>query len=106
MNLLITVAIAFPIGYLIRPRLEAFVVFIAINAFLFTLTSVSVITSWPGGDTTLGAFPQASTSQVLIYGAVNLVVYLIGFGLVALGARAADRKHAGRAEAVDLDPVP
>jgi hypothetical protein len=104
-ELIVVILTAFPIGYLLKPRLAAFVAYIAVHSFVFTFQTASLIIEWAGGDdAAFGPFPQASTGSVWSYAAVNLVIYLVGFGLVFLGHRVATRR-ADRSGAVSLDPV-
>ena len=104
MALILTVLVAFPLGYAVRHRTAAFVAFVAAHGFLFTFQTLSLILEWVGGDeTAFGPFPKGSNGQVLAYGVVNLVIFAAGLGLVHLGGRLRDRR--GRRTAVDLDPV-
>ncbi|MEO8830226.1 hypothetical protein [Lapillicoccus sp.] len=105
MELIVTLLAAFPIGYLIRKRLAAFVAYIGVHSFVFTFQTATLIIAWAGGDTAaFGPFPTASTANVWGYAEVNLAIYLVGLALVFLGHRVATRR-ASRSDARKLDPV-
>lgn len=109
MNIIFTVLAAFPIGYFVRQRVSAVALFLAADALLFTYQTVEVLLVWMaaepgifGGDH--GAFGPAptgfpveySSSDVLGYGVVNLIIVLVGIGLTLLGHRTASRRVARR----------
>ncbi len=105
MELIVMILTAFPIGYLVRKRLGAFVVYIGVHSFVFTFQTASLIIEWAGGaDAAFGAFPAYSQFDVWSYALVNLAIYLAGLALVFLGNRMATRR-ANRLGAVNLDPV-
>jgi len=84
----------FPIGFLVRNRVVAFLAYIALHAFVFTFQTLMLIIEWVGGSTeAFGAYPDAATGEVVAYGVVNLVIYAAGLGLVYLGSRIAARRH-------------
>ncbi len=96
---------AFPIGYLIKQRLAAFVIYIGVHSFVFTFQTASLLIEWAGGDdAAFGSYPNASTANVWGYALVNLAIYLVGLALVFLGNRVATGR-ANRSAAVNLDPV-
>lgn len=100
MELIVMILTAFPIGYFVRHRLTAFVAYIAVHSFVFTFQTATLLIEWAGGDdAAFGAFPKASTTDVWSYAVVNLVIYLVGLGLVFLGGRLAVRRRGS----VDLD---
>lgn len=90
---LVSVLIAFPLGYKLRSRLAANVIFIAAYSWSFTYQTLYLLLGSEGGEPAFepDEFP-------LSYGLVTLSVYLVGFGLVALGHRVATRgqRSAGR----------
>jgi hypothetical protein len=104
-ELLIAVLVPFPLGFLVKRPIWAYITYIAIHAFVFTFQSLNLLIEWVGGSQeAFGPYPQASAGQVWSYGVVNLVIYLVGLGLVALGSRV--RAWWGRRSmAVSLDPV-
>ena len=106
MELVVMVIAPFPIGFFVRSRLAAFVAYIAVHAFVFTFQSLNLLIEWAGGsEEAFGPFPDASTGNVLSYGAVNLVIYAVGLGLVYLGSRLGARRRARTAGPVALEPA-
>ena len=107
MELIIMIVAAFPIGYLVRNRIAAYLVYIAVNTFAFTFQTMNLMLEWAGGSQEAfgGPFPQYDSSAVWAYGGVNLVIYLVGIGLVTLGYRLGSKRRAKRTQPVSLDPV-
>jgi hypothetical protein len=101
MELIITVLCAFPIGWFVRRREVAFLVFLAIHQFVFNFQSMELVREWVGGDDS--AFPKNPKTIAWSYGFVNLTIYVAGFGLVLLGNRLATRRRERRVGAVQLD---
>ena len=100
------ILVPFPLGFLIRNRLVAYVAYIAVHAFVFTFQTLSLLIEWVGGsEEAFGAYPHASNSNVFGYGAVNLVIYAVGLGLVYLGHRVGSRRRVRQTAGVHLDPV-
>ncbi len=94
MELILMLLAPFPIGFLVRNRVVAFLAYIALHAFVFTFQTLMLIVDWAGGSTeAFGAFPHAATTDVLAYGAVNLLIYAAALGLVYLGSRTATRRR-------------
>ena len=98
--LLITV----PIGYFVPRRTVAILTYLLIASFLFSYQTLAVLLTWMSGATGLGgasAFGPApdpipitySGSELAAYGIVNLVITLVGIGLVLLGSRLRARKR-------------
>jgi len=101
MELLLTLVAAFPIGFLIRNRLAAFVVYIAAHGFVFTFQTLVLLIAWTGGSGEgFGPYPQGSTAEVLSYGLINLVIFAAGLGLVYLGHCVAARRRVRTAEPI------
>lgn len=106
MALIIMLLAPFPIGLLVKSRVGAYIACIALHAFVFTFQSMVLVIDWAGGSTeAFGAFPEASSSDLLAYGGVNLVIYLVGLGLVALGQRVQTWHRSRRSGAIGLDPA-
>lgn len=106
MELLLTVLLPLPLGLLLPSRLSAYVAYIAIHAFVFTFQTAALVIDWVGGDeAAFGPYPAASSESVYGYGAVNLVIYLVGLGLVALGHRLGQRRRSRQSAGLDLEPV-
>jgi hypothetical protein len=98
MDLIVVIA-AFPIGWLVRHRLTAFVVYLAGFNFLFTFQSAKLITEWAGGNkAAFGPFPQASSGDAWGYGVVNLILLAVGVGLLVAGRYLGARLRARRPE--------
>ncbi len=100
MNLVYTLLLAFPIGYLVTSRSTAVLGYLAGGSYLLSLQSTWVLLSWLGHESrpAFGPFPegfpaQSSTSEIVGYGVVNLVITLVGVGLVLLGRRVAGRRR-------------
>ena len=80
---IVTILLAFPLGYLVRSRLTANVAFIAAYSYAFTFQGIYLMRSWVGGDSS--AFPENPDDMPVGYLAVSLAIYAVGFGLVRLG---------------------
>ena len=103
MELIVMIVAALPIGFCIRSRTAAYIIYIAVYGFVFTFQSVDLIIEWAGGSkSAFGPYPKADKSQVWSYGLVNLVIFAAGLGLVTLGYYLASRRRI-RAAAVNLD---
>lgn len=106
MELLLTILLPLPLGFLLRSRLTAYLVYVAAHAFVFTFQTATLVIDWVGGDeAAFGPYPVASTDAVYGYGAVNLVIYLVGLGLVALGHRLGRKRRGAAPAAIDLAPA-
>jgi hypothetical protein len=82
---LILVLAAFPIGWFVRDRRTAYLVYIAAQSFLFTFQTGMLVLEWVGGSTqAFGPYPKASHGETLSYGVVNLVFFAAGLGVLAL----------------------
>ena len=105
MELIVMILIPLPLGLLVRSRMAAFVAYIAIHSFVFTFQTASLILEWINGSTrAFGPYPEFSNEEVWGYAIVNLVIYAVGLGLVALGHRIRNRRGA-RPDTVELDPA-
>lgn len=100
MELILTLAVAFPLGYFFRQRLVAFLAYVGVHSFAFTFQSTQLTREWVGGSTQ--AFPKNPDTIVWAYGLVNLAIYGLGLGLVALGGIVATRRQTRTQGAVDL----
>jgi hypothetical protein len=106
MNIIFTVLFAFPVGFLVRRRGLAVVGFLAADAILFTFQTLGVLLDWLGptqgmsgeafGPKPSGFPVEYSNGELTAYGLVNLVVIVVGVGLVVLGSRLAGRRAARR----------
>ena len=71
------------------------VAYLALFSVVFTFQSVMLITEWAGGHkNAFGGFPKANKADVWSYGVVNLILLVVGLGLLALGQRLAARRRA------------
>ncbi len=85
----VTVLLAFPLGYLLRSHLAANVAYAIAYLWAFTFQSLYLTLSWVGGDDS--AFSKDGFP--LSYGIVATVIFAVGFGLVALGHRVGTRRR-------------
>jgi hydrogenase/urease accessory protein HupE len=87
---IVTVLFALPLGYFVRNPVAAYVGYIAVYGWAFTFQSVYLILAidQPAPAFERGEFPVG-------YGLVTLAIYLVGFGLVALGRRLRARRTSG-----------
>ena len=84
----VTVLLAFPLGYFLRSHLAANVAYAIAYLWAFTFQSLYLTLSWVGGDDS--AFPKDAFP--LSYGLVATGIFAVGFGLVALGHRLGARR--------------
>jgi hypothetical protein len=104
MELILMILAPFPIGYLVRNRTAGFIAYLALHAFVFTFQSTALVIEWVGGSTTaFGDYPHAPKSEVWSYAAVNLVILLVGIGLLLLGQRVGGRRRTAHQSGVHLD---
>jgi hypothetical protein len=100
MELIVTLLVAFPLGYLIRDRLAGYLAFVALHSFVFSFQNMELTREWVGGSS--DAFPKNPHRVPWSYGGVNLLIYAGGFGLVAIGHTVAAKRRAHASGAVDL----
>jgi hypothetical protein len=102
---LLTLLVAFPIGFLVRTRLAAYVAYGLAFAHVFTWQTASLLMAWTNGDHS--AFPanagEGDSITTLPWGYLTFtsLVYAVGFGLVTLGHWLRARRS-GRVTGVDL----
>jgi hypothetical protein len=95
MELILMLLVPLPVGFFLRNRLAAFVTYIAVHSFVFTLQTLNLLIEWTGGSQeAFGPYPKGSNANVLGYAAVNLAIYAAGLGLVYLGSRLGARRRA------------
>jgi len=105
MNIIFTILLAFPIGFLVKQRGLAIVTYLALDAIFFTFQSVGVLLDWMAnnppvafGPSPKGSFPvEYSNGEYLGYGVVNAIIIAVGVGLVVLGTYVAKRRAGQRA---------
>ncbi|MGH3459762.1 hypothetical protein [Aeromicrobium sp.] len=86
----VTVLLAFPLGYLLRSHLAANVAYAIAYLWAFTFQSLYLTLSWAGGDDS--AFSRGPDAFPISYGLVAAGFFAVGFGLVALGHRVGARR--------------
>lgn len=103
MNIVFTVLFAFAIGYFVKDRGLAVVAYLALDAIVFAYQTLSVLLSWMADDAPLAfgpaptGFPvEFSSSELVGYGVVNLIIIVVGVGLVVLGTRVGVRRASKR----------
>ncbi len=103
MNLIYTLLLAFPLGFFVQTRSTALLGYLLAGSYLFSFQSTGVLLDWLGhsSPSAFGPFPdgfpaKASTSETIGYGVVNLVITVIGVGLVLLGHHLATRRRTRR----------
>lgn len=94
MNIIYTLLLAFALGFFVRQRATAVALYLAGGAFVFTFQSVNLIIEWIGGSESAfgGPHPGYEGSKVFGYGLFNLVITLVGIGLVIVGAKLGARR--------------
>lgn len=95
---IVTVAVAFPLGFLLRNRLSAFVGYLALYLYAFTFQTGYLTRAWVQGDDS--AFPRQADLG-LGYLAVTAAILAIGCALVVLGHHLGTRRRS-RAHSADL----
>lgn len=95
MNILLTPVLVVFIGLFVRSRLIATLLYLVIEAILFTFQTLLVLLNWLGGGLTVfndGIFGPSPTGLPLVldegevwsYGLVNLVIMAIGVSFTVL----------------------
>lgn len=88
----VTVLLAFPLGYLLRSHLAANVTYAIAYLWAFTFQTLYLVLDALNPDSTAPAF--AVDEFPWSYGAVTLAIFAVGFGLVAAGRWVRDRRGA------------
>ena len=103
MNLIYTVLVALPLGLWISSRSTAVLSYLLIGSYLFSFQNTSVLLSWLAhrDRPAFGPFPEgfpaeSANVEVFGYGVVNLLITLVGVGLVLFGARLRARRMSRR----------
>ena len=87
----VTVLLAFPLGFFVKSHQSANVAYAIAYLWAFTFQGVYLTLSWVGGDHS--AFPKNPDSPPVGYGVVTAAIFVVGFGLVALGHRVGARRR-------------
>ncbi len=95
---IVTLAVAFPLGFLVRDRLAAFVGYLALYLYAFTFQTGYLTRAWVQGDDS--AFPRRADLG-LEYLAVTAAILATGCGLVVLGHHLGARRRS-RSDSADL----
>jgi hypothetical protein len=82
---IVTVLLAFPLGFFLKSHLAANTAYAIAYLWAFTFQGVFLTRMWVGGDNS--ALPKNPDTIPLAYGLVCGVIFAVGFGLVALGRR-------------------
>jgi hypothetical protein len=104
MNIAVTLLTALPLGLFVRQRRWALATYLLIECWAFTFQTLYVFLNWAGakagigGAQAFGPYPTRfpldyKDSEVIAYGVVNLVICLVGIGLVLLGHRLRNRRR-------------
>lgn len=101
MNIILTILIGFPLGYLIHSRRTAITAYVLVDCYLFTFQTAFLLMQWVDGDDhAFGGHGRAwsaeRTTQVFSYLVLNGVIVAIGIGLVIVGHRIRARRTARR----------
>jgi hypothetical protein len=101
MNVILTILVGFPLGYLIRTRSTAVITYVLVDAYLFTFQTLFLLMQWVDGDThAFGphgrSWSAEKSTQVFSYLVLNGVIVAIGIGLVVLGQKVRARRTAAR----------
>lgn len=99
MEFILLLVLPLPLGFLIKSRLAAYLTYVGVHSFVFTFQTLTLTRAWVGGNT--AAFEQNPDTVPWPYAVVNMVIYGVGLGLVALGHRLAAGRRAKRS-AVNL----
>ncbi|WP_328988520.1 hypothetical protein OG394_20080 [Kribbella sp. NBC_01245] len=97
---IVTVLLAFPLGFFLHNRTSAYVVYVAIFGYSFTFQTLYLLRAWVGGDHS--AFSADPEKLPLDYLAVTGAIYAVGFLLITLGHRLGAKRR-NRSLAVDLE---
>jgi hypothetical protein len=101
MNVILTILVGFPLGFLIRSRGSAIVTYVLVDSYLFTFQTAFLLMQWADGDQHAfgargGDWTPERTTMVFSYLVLNGVIVAIGVGLVILGHKMRSRRTAGR----------
>jgi hypothetical protein len=101
MNVILTILIGFPLGYLIHSRRTAITAYVLADSYLFTFQTAFLLMQWVDGDEhAFGSrgrtWSPERTTQFFSYLVLNGVIVAIGVGLVILGNRVRARRTASR----------
>ena len=90
----VTVLLAFPLGYFLRSHLAANTAYAIADLWAFVFQTLYLVLDALSGESSAPAFEVGEFPWS--YGVVTLAIFLVGFGLVALGHRVAARRGVRR----------
>lgn len=107
MNLVFTLLASIGLGFFVPKRSAAVLAYLVLDSFVFTFQTLDVLLNWMsaqdgmGGAQAFGPFPSAipityERSEVFAYGAVNLVIIVVGVGLTIGANMLATRREAAK----------
>jgi hypothetical protein len=103
MNLIVSILIAFPLGFFVPSRLAAQVSYAALYLFFYVSTAVILLIEWTAGSTeAFGPFPGGDDGQVLSFVLISAVVFGLGALLVHAGSVVRRRRASRHAAGVDV----
>jgi hypothetical protein len=88
---IVTILLAFPLGFFLKSHLAANTAYAIAYLWAFTFQGVYLMISWVGGDDS--AFSKNPDKMPVGYGLVTAAIFIVGFGLVALGHRVGARRQ-------------
>jgi hypothetical protein len=86
----VTVLLAFPLGFFLRSHLAANVAYAIAYLWAFSFQNVYLVRMWTAEDAS--TFPKDADAIPFEYGLVTAAIFAVGFGLVALGHRLGARR--------------
>lgn len=99
---IVTIVLAFPLGFFLPHRLTAAFVYATIYLWSYTFQTAYLTRGYVDGQD-VGFRRPADFG--LDYGLVTAAIFIVGFGLLALGHHLGTRRRA-RNRVADLDPMP
>lgn len=103
MELIVAILLPFPLGFFLK-RSTALLVYIAVQGYVFTFQTATLLVAWTGGsEEAFGPFPAGDSAQIWSYGGVNLAIYVFGLGLLTLGGRLGAARGRRATRPVSLD---
>ena len=101
MNIILTILVGFPLGFLIRSQTHAVVTYVLVDSYLFTFQTAFLLMQWADGDEHAfgargGAWTAERTTMVFSYLVLNGVIVAVGIALVILGHRIRARRTSAR----------
>jgi hypothetical protein len=88
---IVTVLLAFPLGFFLRSHLAANVAYATAYLWAFVFQGIYLTRMWVGGDDS--AFPKDPDTIPVSYGIVCAAIFAVGFALVAVGHRLGARRR-------------